>query len=252
MLESGGTIRKGKMMRKWITLLGAAAALMLLTVVPASAQDSTNTLVNTITVSGSGTVYASPDVAYVSLGVQNTDADLSTAFDQTGQSINKLLDALKGLGIEDKDIQTSGVNVSPQDQRDQQGNPTGKSTYTVSNTVQVTVRDVTKVEQVLTTAINAGVNTIYGLNFGIQDSSKLEQQARQQAIDDAHTRAQQLADGFKVTLGVPLIINENDNTSVPIPFAGGGGVRMAAVASQPVSSGQLSVTVQVTVTYSIG
>ncbi len=235
-------------MRKVMILL---AALTLLVALPASAQ--TNTLMNTITVSGSGTVYASPDVAYVTLGVQTTDPDLATAFTQTGQGINKLLDALKGLGIEDKDIQTSGVNVSPQDQYDPQGNATGKRTYSVSNTVQVTVRDISKVENVLTTAINAGVNTIYNLNFGIQDTSKLEQQARQQAVDNAHTRAQQLADNFKVTLGTPVIINESDNTSTPLPFTGGGGApMMAAVASQPVSGGQLSVTVQVQVTYSIG
>jgi uncharacterized protein len=234
-------------MRKRIILLAVLALAALTLAIPASAQDSS--LINTITVSGSGTVYASPDVAYVTLGVQTTDADLSTAFSQTGEGINKLMDALKGLGIDDKDIQTSGVNVSPQDQYDQQGGPTGTRTYSVSNTVQVTVRDISKVEAVLTTAVNAGVNTIYNLNFGIQNRTALEQQARRQAINNANIRAQRLATGLKVTLGIPLIITESDDTSIPLPFTGGGAAM--ALASQPVSGGQLSVSVQVQVTYSI-
>ena len=220
-------------------------------VVPASAQD--NTMMNTLTVSGSGTAYGKPDIAYIELGVNSTDADLSTAFSQTGQSISALLDALHGLGIADEDIQTSGINVYPQDQYDPQGNVTNQRTYTVSNTVEVTVRDVEKVESVLTTAVNAGVNTINGLSFGIQDTDALEQQARADAVANARSRAEQLASALGVTLGKPVIVSEVSNSVIPLalPQTGGGPRLMAANTSQPVSQGQLSVTVNVQVTYSI-
>ncbi len=235
--------------------ISAVAGLILLVLVlalPASAQDSTTAPMNTITVTGSGTAYAAPDVAYVELGAQTTDPDLSTAFSQTGQKISAVLDALTGLGIDAKDIQTSGVNVSPQDQYDpQSGQATGKTVYQVSNTVQVTVRDVTKVEDVLTSAIGAGANTIYNLNFGIQDSSALEQEARAQAVANAQASASQLATALNVTLGAPVIVTETPQNNVqPVPAVRG--VAMAASqSSQPVSSGQISVTIEVQITFGI-
>ena len=226
--------------------------LVLALAIPASAQDSTTAPMNTLTVTGSGTAYAAPDVAYVELGVQTTDPDLATAFSQTGQKISAVLDALQGLGIDAKNIQTSGVNVNPQDQYDPQtGKSTGKQVYQVSNTVQVTVLDVTKVESVLTSAIGAGANTIYNLNFGIQDSSALEQQARAQAVANAQDRANQLATALNVTLGAPVIVTETpQSSSQPLPAVRG--VAMAtSQSSQPVSSGQISVTVAVQVTFGI-
>ncbi len=221
--------------------------LVLALAIPASAQDTTP--MNTLTVTGSGTAYATPDVAYVELGVQTTDPDLSTAFSQTGQKISAVLDALQGLGIDTKDIQTSGVNVNPQDQYDpQSGQSTGKTIYQVSNTVQVTVLDVTKVELVLTSAVAAGANTIYNLSFGIQDSSALEQQARAQAVANAQDHANQLTSALNVTLGAPVIVTETpQNSSQPVPAARGV-ARAASQSSQPVSSGQISVTVEVQIT----
>lgn len=221
-------------------------------VIPASAQDVTMPgSLNTLTVSGTGTASAAPDVAYIELGVQTVDLDLATAFSQTGSTIGAVLNALHELGIADEDIQTSGINVNPQDQYDpQSGSPTGKRSYIVTNTVQVTVRDVSQVEAVLTAAVGAGANTIYNLNFGIQDTSDLEAQARAQAVANAQDRAQQLASALNVTLGAPVIISEQPELSPPIPIFGTRATSMAD-ASQPVSQGQFSVTVQVSVTFSI-
>ena len=217
---------------------------------PASAQDTTQ--MNTLTVTGSGTAYAAPDVAFVQLGVESVDPDLATAFSQTGQSISDVLDALQGLGIDAKDIQTSGINVSPQDQYDPQtGQSTGKTVYHVSNTVQVTVLDVTKVEAVLTSAVGAGANTIYNLSFGVQDSSALEQQARAQAVASAQASASQLASALNVTLGAPVIVTEVPQSSgQPVPAVRGVAMT-ASQSSQPVSSGQISVSVQVQITFNI-
>ena len=203
--------------------------------------------------SGEGTVYAAPDVAYLEVGVQTVDADLSKAFAQTGDKITGVLNALKQLGIEDKDIQTSGVNVSPQNQYDNNGNMTGVSSYTVSNSVEVTIRKVDQVEAVLTSTIAAGANSINSLSFSIQDTSALEQQARAQAVAQAKDRAQQFASALGVTVGKPITVTEVPQ-SVPVPIYGRMNVAAAPLASssQPVSQGQLSVTVDVQITFSIG
>jgi uncharacterized protein YggE len=230
--------------------LALAAALVL--VLPAAAQENPMPTPSTISVSGEGTVYASPDVAYLEVGVQTVDADLSKAFGQTGDKISGVLNALKKLGIEDKDIQTNGVNVTPQNQYDNNGNLTGTSSYTVSNSVEVTIRKVDQVEAVLTSTIEAGANSINSLNFGIQDTTALEQQARAQAVAQAKDRAAQLASALGVTVGKPLTVTEvTQNVPVPVfarmsvaalPSTGGG---------QPVSQGQLSVTIDVQITFSI-
>jgi len=250
---NGMNIRSGRM----AALIAAAAALMIVMVLPAAAQETTPepapATPSTVSVSGEGIVYASPDVAYLEVGVQTVDADLGKAFGNTGEKITGVLNALKKLGIDDKDIQTNGVNVTPQNQYDNNGNLTGTSSYTVSNSVEVTIRKVDQVEAVLTSTIQAGANSINSLTFGIQDTSALEKQARAQAVAQAKDRAEQLTSALGATLGKPITITEVQPSS-PVPFtmranvaalpaAGGGG--------QPVSQGQLSVTVDVQVTFSI-
>ncbi len=246
--------------RNFAIIAAAAAALMIITIIPASAQESTATVMpstpadpSTISVSGEGTVYAAPDIAYLEVGVQTVDADLAKAFSQTGDKIGAVLTALKALGIEDKDIQTSGVNVTPQNQYDNNGNMTGVSSYTVSNSVEVTLRKIDQVEAVLTSSIEAGANSINSLTFGIEDTSALEQQARTQAVAQAKDRAEQLASALGVTVGKPLTVAELSINNAPqpiykatfaaLPSTGGG---------QPVSQGQLGVTVDVQITFSIG
>ncbi len=142
--------------------------------------------------------------------------------------------------------------MTPQNQYDNNGNPNPKPSYSVSNTIQVTIRKVDQVEAVLTGAISAGANTIYNLSFGIQDTSALEQQARSQAVAQAQDRAQQLATALGITLGSPVSVSEVPQSSGPVPVFGRATVAMAAPSSQPVSSGQLGVTVQVEISFSIG
>jgi len=235
-------------------VLALAAALMM--VMPAAAQESTPeptpAAPSTVNVSGEGIVYGSPDVAYLEVGVQTVDPDLSKAFGQTGDKITGVLNALKKLGIEDKDIQTTGVNVSPQSQYDNNGNLTGTSSYTVSNSVEVTIRKVDQVEAILTSTVQAGANSINSLTFGIQDPSTLEKQARAQAVAQAKDRAEQLTSALGATLGKPITISEVQ-PSAPIPFTMRANVAALSSADggQPVSQGQLSVTVDVQVTFSI-
>jgi uncharacterized protein YggE len=237
------------MKRFFITL--AVFGLFALTAGAANAQDSRSN--GTITVSGVGSASGEPDIAYVQVGAERTDRDLGAAFNATAAAMRAVIDALTALGIAPEDIQTTSLNVYPQDRYGSDGQIIER-VFQVSNIIQVTVRDIAQIEAVVTTAVAQGANTVYNLSFGISDSAALEQQARQAAAADARARAEQLAAAFGVTLGRPLTISESVSSSSPVlPYASGG-MAMAAltdVRSQPISGGQLSVSVSVQVTFAL-
>jgi uncharacterized protein YggE len=208
----------------------------------------------TITVTGYGEAYAAPDIAIIQLGVNIVDDSLSAATSRSSTTIDKVQSALATLGVEAKDIQTSSYNIYPEDVVDpQSGIPTGERRYHVESTLSIKARDVTKLGEIIQAGLDAGANNIYGISFGLEDTSELEAQARTEAISDGAARAKQLTDGIGVKLGNPISINETGGYgggpiyveySAKVGGMGGGG-------AVPISPGQTTVTVQVTITYEI-
>jgi hypothetical protein len=206
----------------------------------------------TIIVTGSGVAYGKPDVATIQIGVNERDADLGKAMTANTNKVNSLTSILKSLGIEDKDLQTSNFSVNASQDYGTNGQPTGKVTYYVDNTLTVTVRDLDKLSDVLGKAVDAGANTIYGISFSVADASKLEAEAREKAVADAKSRAEQLAKAAGVKILGVLSVGENTFAPVvPLPYAGGARQDVASGAPVPISTGQLQVNLQVTVTYEI-
>jgi uncharacterized protein len=124
-------------------------------------------------------------------------------------------------------------------------------TYVAQINVSLKVRDITKVGAVIDAGVKAGANNIYGLSFGIDDQTKLEKDARVKAIENARTRAQELADALGVKLGDAIIIDESYGGGMfpPVMMGFGGGASDAAASK--VSEGQLNVGVTVRITFSI-
>lgn len=208
---------------------------------------------NVITVSGVGSAYGAPDVAYIGVGADFTSENAGEAFSQTSTTMNTVRDALLALGIAEQDLQTTNVSIYPQDNYNPTDGTISGRIYRVSSTMNVSVRDVTQVEDVINAAISAGANNIYNLSFGIADPAALEQEARTQAVANARARAEQLAGLLGVTVGEPVVISETlGGSSVPFgpvnaaaDFAfGGGGV--------PIDTGRMMVSVQVQITFRIG
>ncbi len=201
---------------------------------------------HTIAVTGSGTASGSPDIAFVQLGVEIQNADVGAAVQQANTTMQQVTDVLTAQGIAAADIQTTQFDVRQNQQPNPNGQP-GPTVFVVTNTVQITVRNLGTISSVLQSALNAGANNVYGLTFGLSDSAALESQARAAAVEDAHAKAQELADAFGVTLGDPVSINEQAGGGPPVAasFAMGGG------GGPSISQGQLSVTIQLDVTYSI-
>lgn len=208
---------------------------------------------NTIAVTGNGIVYGQPDMAMVFIGAETRNVDPAKAVDDNTAKMNAIMAALKELGIEEKDMQTSNFSVNAQQDYDENGQPKGTFTYVVNNSLTVTIRDLTKVGQALGKAVGAGANSINGVSFSVNDPAALEAQARDKAMADAKARAEQLAKAAGVTLGAVSSVSEF--TSGPIPFEAKGFAADAAQAGGggpvPVSSGQIQVNLQVNVTYLI-
>lgn len=228
-------------------LIGALAAFTLQT--QTTSDQSTQ---RTISVSGSGQVYLTPDIAYINIGVQTENADAATAVSNNNTQSQKVIDALKAQGVDAKDIRTTDFSIYPQQQTNSQGQSTGVTKYVVNNTVYVTLRSLDKIGAVLNGVVAAGANSINGIQFDVADRSQALSQARQAAISDANAQAQELAKAAGVTLGAVQSISTVSSTPTPIPYGlGGGGVASSATANVPVSAGQLTVTVQANVVYAI-
>jgi uncharacterized protein YggE len=219
--------------------------------VPAASSGSA--LANSLTVTGYGEAYGAPDVAYVTLGVDITNADIGEAVSQANQATETLRDAILQAGVAEEDLQTTNFSVWAEDVYDPDtGAPTGERRYHVSNMIQITVRDLTQTGSVIQVGLDAGANNVGGLSFGIDDTTPLENEARISAVDDAQARAEALAQALGVTLGSPVIATETyAYGGAPMALAREAAMGMGGGGATPISEGQLAVNVQVTVTYSI-
>jgi len=214
---------------------------------PESARES-------ISVSGFGEATGVPDMATVQLGVEVEADTISAAIEQSNQRVDRVRQAVLGRGIAATDIQSTNFNVWPEDVYDPQtGQTTGIRTYHVDSTLQVKVRDIGQISQIIQTGLDAGATNIWGLTYGIDDSATLEAEARTKALEDAADRAQQLASTLGVTLGDPIAVSELVGGLSPI-F----GVEAAMLRGQgggggpPLSPGELTVQIQVDVMYAVG
>jgi uncharacterized protein YggE len=217
---------------------------------PTSAQSANP---RTLTVSGTGVAYLTPDIAYISIGAHTENSDAATAVSSNNTNSQKVIDALKKFGIADKDIQTTNFSIYPQQQFDNQGKATGEINYVVDNTVFVTVRDLSKIGNLLDNVVQAGANSINSIQFDVTDRTKALADARQAAINDAKAQAQEVASAAGVTLGAVQSIDLTGGSTPPLPFyqAKAAGPVAEAAASVPVNPGQLTVTINVNVVYQI-
>ncbi len=161
---------------------------------------------NTITVDGDSEVFAAPDIATISFGASSTMKELKDAQAEVEKNSSTAIEAVKALGIDAKDIQTTYYNAYPQyDYKCGQfgcsgsnGNLTG---YQVTQTTTVKVRDLTKVSAIIGAVGGAKVSDIQGPNFDIEKKDELQTQARAEAIKEAKEKAKVLADQLGVKLG---------------------------------------------------
>jgi uncharacterized protein YggE len=204
----------------------------------------------TLNVNGTGRIYLVPDLAYINIGVHTEGANVAESLSSNTSQAQKVAEVLKSLGIDPKDIQTTNFNVYPQQKYGPNGEQTGVS-YVVDNTVYVTVRDLTKLGQILDAVVSSGANNINGIQFDSTAKDQALVDARKAAINDARQQAQALAEAAGVTLDAIQSINVSNNTPVPMYDAKGGAAMASSGSPVPVSAGQLVIEVDANLLYSI-
>src|SRR4030065_984662 len=170
------------------TILVIAAAV--LSACSGSVQFGQSQLRN-INVTGNSQVILSPDIAYVSIGVHSEAESAKAAVATNNSQTQAVIDAIKGQGVDAKDIQTTNFSVYQQEKF----SPTGESLgifFMTDNTVYVTMRDITKIGDILDASISAGAHNIYRTTFDVQDKAAALGTGRDEAMADAKAQAEQL------------------------------------------------------------
>lgn len=203
-------------------------------------------------VDGTGSATAVPNIAKVSVAIQESASSLSEVEKSVNTKSKTLVDAVKKAGVEDKDIKTTSYNISPT--YDYRTNPSRITGYSASVSYQVTIRNVDKANDVLAAATGAGANNVGGINFDVDDNAKNKalNEARAEAVKNARQTAEGLAKAAGVTLGKILNITESQGTApVPLPMRGAGlgaGPSETKVQIQP---GENEFNVTISITYEI-
>jgi uncharacterized protein len=197
-----------------------------------------------ISVTGEANVSVAPDQAQIDGGVTSDAKTAREASEANNAAMGKVLLALKGAGIDEKDYQTSRLSLQPQFAANYKpSDRAGIVSFRASNRVMVRIRDVTKVAGIIDVLVGAGANEIGGINFTVTQASKVLDEAREKAIADARRKAEIYARAAGVTLGDPISISE-EGASVPA-FRGKMAAPMAAGAAVAQGEETLSVTVSV-------
>jgi uncharacterized protein YggE len=205
----------------------------------------------TLNISGNGTVYLTPDIANIYVGVHTEDPDINIAVSNNNNQTQALVDALKNAGVAEADIQTSNFSVYATQAYDKLTGQSLGSTYGVDNSVYITVRDLTKLGSLLNTAVGAGANNINNMTFDVADKTEAIAQARQKAMENASSLANELAQTAGVKLGEIQNISYSDTSPIPYAYGTGSGGSSAPTTSVPIQPGKTQISVTVSVTYAI-
>jgi uncharacterized protein YggE len=189
-------------------------------------------------------------MATISIGVHNEDENAARAVEGNNAQAQSVIEVLLEMGVEADDIQVSNFNIFAEQRSGQNGSQSG-TVYIVDNTVFVTVRDLDNLGEIMGTVVEAGANSIFGIQPDIADKTQALSEARRVAVEDAQTKAEELARAAGVSLGDIQSINESGGVPVPVFEGKSGGGIDEETEQVPESFGQLSLTVEVSVVYDI-
>jgi uncharacterized protein len=209
---------------------------------------------NQFSVQGEGSVFAPPDIAQISLGVKVEEERTAEAATKKGvEKMNQVIRAIKDAGVEEKDLKTTAYNLYPSyDYTKAEGRElTG---WNLDQSVQVKIRELDKIGDVIAKATQSGANQAGGVSFTIDDEEELKSQARAKAIEDAKAKAKELSKQAGLNLGKVINVFESQ-TSYPQPYfaraesldTGFGG----GIPAPDIQTGENEVIVNVTLIYEV-
>lgn len=210
---------------------------------------------NMISVSGSGEVKLTPDIAKVTIEVRTENEDAAKAQAENSAAMDAVMQAIMAAGVAENDITTSNVGLDERYNYDR--SPAVIVGYYMTNSIDVTIRDIDSVGRVISDAISAGATSTYGLSLSVADSSGAYQNALKAAILDAQGKAEAIAAALGVKLEpIPASIKETSNSYTPnmdyMPMeANEIADEAAAVEGVSIAAGELSISARVNVDYTI-
>ena len=229
------------MLKKWIVVILALTLLMF--AVPALGEE--NAQQATVTALGTATVTLIPDMATFTVGVSTQDLQVQTAQQANAQIMQKVLDTLKTAGVDAKDLQTDNYSINPvyDYQNGKLDSQQVLKGYSVSNTVTVTVRALDQLPSLLDTAVGAGANVTYGINFQSSQNAAAYDQALAAATKDALRKAKLIAEALGRETGNVLYAEEANDACVSYASS----KAVAYDSATPIETGTLTVSANVRV-----
>jgi uncharacterized protein YggE len=208
----------------------------------------------TISVSGTGTVDAAPDIARLRLAVQRRDLNMQAARDATVKVSRDFIALCKRLGIKESKVRTAGLTIQPEYRWDQKQGLQVFTGYFVQRQLEVELNDLDKLGELIEGAVNAGVNEVSPPELDNSQRRELARQALAAAATDARSNAQRIADTLGVKLGALRTIDAHSNQPPPPrPM-----MRMAAMSAEAdggaaasYTPGEISVDAQVSATFDV-
>lgn len=225
------------------------AALSFSAFTPVNADTENQPTKRTLNVSGSGIISVSPDIAYVTLGVVTENKNAKVAQQDNAKAMDKVIALIKGSGIKNNDIKTVNYSIYPKYDYNQNTGESSIIGYTVNNSVQVTVRDITKAGIIIDLTADSGVNLTSNISFGLSEYEKFYNEALKKALETAKLKAQSMADVFGIKLGIPVTINENGGYGPVYSNQGFAKAMDESSAPTPIQAGTMEINANVSVVY---
>jgi uncharacterized protein YggE len=209
-----------------------------------------------IWVNGQGTVTVTPDIATVNLGVSAKASTVAEAQSQAATAMDKVIAALKSNGVADKDIQTRYFSIQQLTRYDNNSQQSVVTGYMVSNTVTVKIRVMDKVGSIIDKVAVAGgdYTRINGISFSVDKPEQYYANARTKAMEDAKTKAEQLAKLSGVALGKATYVSESSSSPSPYYYSGAmyaKDMESAAVPTTSISPGETDIIINVQLAFAI-
>lgn len=212
----------------------------------------------TISVQGSASTSVAPDIASITVGAETRGPTAVETLSANNKAMAGLMDLLKQQKIDARDIQTSGLNLSPvydrpvKNQAEDEPNkaPPKIIGYEIHNSIRIIVRDVTKVGDLLDATVKSGVNKIEKLSFDVADPQSSLRDLRKKALADARAKAEEIAKEAGMALGLPVSI-EVDYSPQQYSFVARSNVGSRYDTTVPIAPGMEELAVAVGVVYEL-
>lgn len=222
-------------------------------IVPIASANNPETTKGSLQVTGQAVVTGTPDVAFITLGVETSNLSASIATQENADRMAKVFEALKALGLQDEELTTSSYNIYSSNQILERGTKDEKivTTYKVQNRLKITTTNLDNVGKIVDVAIDAGANQVQGIQFDIKNKQDMKLQALKNAVTQAKAKAEVMADVAGIHLGGLVSMNENYGSYAPMVDYGAMTLRadVANMSTTAINPGQIEVSASVSLNF---